>query len=447
MKKVINLIVLFFASIAIGQTGHLMQGVGAVNMSMGGASTAQPIDINGAMQWNPASISTFDNKIMNFDLGLFFAAPELSSTLPAGAMGAGTPATSGTTQDDLGVSPLPAFGMVWGNPESKHTFGLSIFGVSGFGVDFAEETNTPALGASWDPNNSNVINYPQNMNGFGHVTSNYMLLQIGTTWAYELSDKFSIGIEPTLDYATLELGPNPLANPDPAKGYPVADKATAMGFGAQFGLFFDSGKGFKAGMSYKTNQKMKEFDFKNTYLDGSAAPNNQFEMDFPAILSFGIGYSNDAIDFAMDYRMVNYEKTAGFEAKGWTSTASVSGFGWKNMNILSMGLQYKGFEKMPIRLGYTYSSNPIDEDLAFFSVSAPAVVKNAFQLGLGYEISNKINLNMVYHHGSSGDATKGNLLNPMMVSATNPYGAIPGTSVSYKMSTDLIMVGISYTLK
>ena len=58
---------LFFLMLSVlmyGQSGHIMQGVGAVNMSMGGASTAQPLDISGALQWNPASISTFNSKIL-----------------------------------------------------------------------------------------------------------------------------------------------------------------------------------------------------------------------------------------------------------------------------------------------------------------------------------------------------------------------------------------------
>ena len=55
-----------------------MQGVGAVNMSMGGASTAQPLDISGAIQWNPAAVSVFDETIIKFDIGLFFSSPELS---------------------------------------------------------------------------------------------------------------------------------------------------------------------------------------------------------------------------------------------------------------------------------------------------------------------------------------------------------------------------------
>ena len=160
-------------------------------MSMGGASTAQPLDISGALQWNPAAISVFDDKILNFDLGLFFSSPELSSSY--GPM-------SGVTEDDRGVSPMPAFAMVWGKEDSKHTFGVSAFGISGFGVTFPE-------------NMSNPINMPQ-PNGFGHIESDYMLLQIGLTWAYELSDNFSIGIEPTINYGALEMEPNPLAMPD-----------------------------------------------------------------------------------------------------------------------------------------------------------------------------------------------------------------------------------------
>ncbi|MBT8260516.1 MAG: outer membrane protein transport protein, partial [Bacteroidia bacterium] len=193
---------LLFSTIIYAQAGHIMQGVGAVNMSMGGAATGQPLDISGAMQWNPAAISTFDDKIIKFDLGLFFSSPELYSTVPEfDSMGQPTGNFfSGNTEDDRGVSPMPALAMVWGKEDSKHTFGASAFGISGFGVTFPESMTNP-------------INMPQSMGGFGHIESDYILLQIGGTWAYELSDKFSIGVEPTFNYATLELAPNPTANP------------------------------------------------------------------------------------------------------------------------------------------------------------------------------------------------------------------------------------------
>lgn len=98
-KTVFKLFVLLFSSAIFSQTGHIMQGVGAVNMSMGSAATGQPLDISGALQWNPASISAFDDKFIRFDLGAFFSSPELSSSLPEGALwqagdfGPGSPAS------------------------------------------------------------------------------------------------------------------------------------------------------------------------------------------------------------------------------------------------------------------------------------------------------------------------------------------------------------------
>ena len=441
--NILRLFALLFTSVLFAQSGHIMQGVGAVNMSMGGAATAQPLDISGATQWNPAALSTFDNKIIKLDVGLFFSSPELFSTVPT-PMGP----FSGNTEDDRGMSPMPALAMVWGKEGSKHTFGASAFGISGFGVTFPD-------------NMTNPISFPQSPNGdggFGHIESDYMLLQVGLSYAYEISDKFSIGIQPNIDYAALELAPNPLAAPDfpvmmggTGKGYPTSDKATAIGYGAQFGVFFDSGFGLKLGASYKTAQTFGEFEFKNTYLDGSAAQDVKFQMDYPAIMSVGLGYSEGDVDFALDFRRVMYEDTEGFEASGWEfasngfPTGAVNGFGWENISILSAGLQYKGIDKLPLRFGYTYSSNPINEDLAFFSIPATAIIKNAYQFGLSYEVNDNWKVDAVYHYGDSNGATEGQMLTPLAISPNNPNGAVPGTFVSYEMTTSMVQFGLSYT--
>ncbi|WGH76213.1 outer membrane protein transport protein [Tenacibaculum tangerinum] len=466
-----KLIVLFFSIGLYAQTGHIMQGVGAVNMSMGGAATAQPLDISGAMHWNPASVAAFDHKVIKFDVGLFFSSPSLSSSLPsgmlfqAGDMGPGSPESPpvfGTTEDERGLSLMPAIAMLWAKEDSKHTFGLSAFGISGFGVTFPQETNLPFSAdgnpnMNWDPSNSNPILWPQAFRGFGRVQSDYMLLQVSGTWAYELSDKVSIGIQPNINYAALTLEPNPLAAPDfpqlpneIGKGYPVSDKASAIGFGAQFGIFYDSKAGIKLGASYKTAQKFNAFEFKNTYLDGSSAPEVAFQMDYPAIVSMGIGYSINNIDLALDFRRVLYEDTEGFKASGWQMgdngfpTGAVQGFGWNNISVLSVGAQYKGIHKLPLRFGYTHSSNPIAEELAFFSTPAPAIIRNAYQLGLSYELTNKWQIDAVYHYGTSDGKTQGTLLDPSAISPTNPLGKIPGTTVAYDMTTSMIMFGIQY---
>lgn len=143
---------------------------------------------------------------------------------------------------------------------------------------------------------------------------------------------------------------------------------------------------------------------------------------------------------------MDYKNTDGFQAKGWTNNASIAGFGWENISIVSAGIQYKGIPKFPIRAGYTYSSNPISSDLAFFSTPATAIIKNAFQFGFGSNISKRLTLNAVYHHGTSSGSTSGPLLSPMMISASNPNGVVPGSTVSYKMTTDMVMIGIDLSL-
>jgi long-chain fatty acid transport protein len=228
------------------------------------------------------------------------------------------------------------------------------------------------------------------------------------------------------------------------KGYPVADRASALGYGGQVGIYLHSESGLKLGASYKSQQFFNEFTFDNTYLDGTEAPSVNFTMNYPSIISVGAGFSKKLFDLAVDYRYVTYSGTEGFEKDGWTQTASVAGFGWQDISIVSAGLQFKGVDRLPIRVGYTYSSNPIKPELAFFSTPATAVIKNAFQLGLGYEFTPQFTLNAMYHHGNSSGSTSGPLMSPMMVTASNPYGNIPGSEVSYKMTTDLWMIGLQF---
>ena len=97
------------------------------------------------------------------------------------------------------------------------------------------------------------------------------MLQVGLTYSYKISEQFSIGFAPTFNYSSLELAPNPLSSPSTTLGYPVSDKASALGFGGQFGIFYNSGKGIKLGASYKTPQTFGSFDeFKEGFSKAAA---------------------------------------------------------------------------------------------------------------------------------------------------------------------------------
>ena len=125
-------------------------------------------------------------------------------------------------------------------------------------------------------------------------------------------------------------------------------------------------------------------------------------------------------------------------------TGAVSGFGWKSMSIVSAGLQYQVTDKIPVRLGYTFSSNPIDDNLAFFSIPATAVIEHAAQIGFSYMVNDKINLSAVYHQGFRGDGASGRILSPMAITPDNPLGVLGNSSVAYDMSTSMVQVSFNY---
>ncbi|MFT5249362.1 MAG: long-chain fatty acid transport protein [bacterium] len=71
---------------------------------------------------------------------------------------------------------------MWGKEDSKHSFGASAFGISDFSVTFSKRITYP-------------INIPPS-NGFIYIESDYMLLQIGLTYAYQITDQLLIGMQP-----------------------------------------------------------------------------------------------------------------------------------------------------------------------------------------------------------------------------------------------------------
>ncbi|TAK40483.1 MAG: hydrocarbon degradation protein [Saprospiraceae bacterium] len=432
------------------QTGHVLQGSGAVNFSMGGAATALPIDAAGSLQWNPASITAFGQNELSASVAWFTAAPEVYAKVVQPDGQGGFMTIEGLTKDEMGASPLPTLGVVFSLPDSKFAFGISAFGVSGFGVDYPATTNLPVPGnPNFDPTRSNPLLYPQSMGGFGHLFSEYQLMQLGLTTAYDLGNGLSVGLAPTFNYSTLQIEPVPIAAPNPELGYPIGDKATALGMGFQAGLFYQTDIGLNAGLSYKSTQWFEDLEIGGKYPDGSTAPATNFNMDFPAIISAGIGFSSDMIDVAVDYRFINYSKTDGFEKTGWVigengyPTGAVAGFGWKDVHVVGAGLQFKGIDKLPLRVGYTFSTNPITEDNVFFSSPAPAVIENAVQFGLGYELGSQFNVSLTYHRGLTAEVS-GQLMNPQFITAEDPLGKVPQSEITSKMHTDVLLLGVSY---
>src|SRR5690606_7071178 len=128
---------------------------GPVNRSMGGASTAAPIDALGALYWNPATISGLPTSQTDFGLDVLMANQTVSSS--AGPF-------SGSTDAEAGAFPIPNVGWVHHLHDSPFTLGLGLNAIAGF------KTNLMA-----DPTNPVLMPSPT---GLGRVSSEASFLQL-----------------------------------------------------------------------------------------------------------------------------------------------------------------------------------------------------------------------------------------------------------------------------
>lgn len=442
-RRAISIITLLFSvamPAALGQSGHVMNGVGPVDQAMSGAGMAAPSDALTALHWNPAAITRLPGNRLDVSLQLMMPSGSITSSVQAGAFGPMGPefGLSGVTDSEAGPFPIPSVGFVNSRPRSRWAYGFSMFGVGGFGVDYA-----PASAENMNPILTPQM--PEGGMGFGALSSSFMLMQISPTLAYRLSDRVSVGLSPTLNLAQLELSVFPATAPtlldpqNPMSGmYPDAPAAWAHGFGFQAGVHARLTETLDLGLSFKSTQWFDDFEFTPSAVVGAGT--YSFRLDYPMIVSSAIAWRGvDRLLLAADVRYIDFSGTTGFEQTGFDERAAVRGFGWKSVTVFALGAEFEVTPDFPVRIGWAYNDSPVGHDVAFFNAPAPAIVKHHLSGGFGYRISRSAGLSIAAQYGLRNEC-HGTWKNPMFPDGENPY-----TSVKHELSTFTLVGGINFT--
>ncbi len=190
-----TLLFLFTAAPVWSQSGHVMNGVGPVDQAMSGAGMAAPGNVLSALHWNPAGIMSAQGQQLDVSLQLLMPTASMTSAVDAGAFGAMGPGQSlrGTSDSGAGPFPIPSLGYVFNPTGRPWAAGISFFGVGGFGVDYDTSPTNPIL----------TPQMPDGGMGFGDMFSEFALMQVSPTVAFEVSDRVHVGVAPVLNMASL----------------------------------------------------------------------------------------------------------------------------------------------------------------------------------------------------------------------------------------------------
>jgi len=408
---------MLFAPASVLAQGIAIAGVGAVNRSMGGAAVAAPIDAAGTVHWNPAGMSALEHSEASLNLELLKPDTTLSSSVDALGL-------SGSTESDSSAAPIANGALVHHVKDSNFTYGVGFFTIAGYSSDYQSSATNPVLTPQ-----------PPTGSGLGHVMGRAEILQFAPSAAYRVTDRFSVGIAPTLTMLRLEAEPLFIASPN-ANGYATATSSDwVYGGGFQVGALYRAQNGFNFGASLKSPQWMDDIEFTSSNELGLSRRDN-FEMDYPMIASIGTAYTGlDRFVFAVDVRYFDYGNTAGFEDSGFSETGAARGLGWDSVFAVAAGVQYSVTDRISLRVGHVYNQNPIDDDVAMFNVASPLVFEHVLGIGASFELAKNMLVSLTYLHGFE-NSVEGPIVQPGI-------GAIPGTSVKDEAEAEAIVAGLS----
>jgi long-chain fatty acid transport protein len=411
------------------QFGALPIGAGPINASMAGVGMATAIDSIGALYWNPASLSGLQQSELAFGLELIFPQSSVASTLPAGAIGGLLPLNtlSGSNRSADSIFPLPAIGLAYQTEDKRWTFGLGLFAVAGFGVNYPASMTNPVL-------------TPQQPNGFGlgNLYSLFQVLEIAPQISCKLTDHLAIGFGPAVDVALLQVDPGVFAPPGNASGngfstYPAATHTQGKwGFGLEAGAYYTFDNGFRLGASVKSPRWFERFVYQSA--DQLGNPRTAYiDLDLPLVASAGVAYSGfERWIFGVDTHYIDYTNADLFRQTGFNSTGALQGLGWRSIWAIAVGAQYQLCESVSLRLGYSWNQNPIDSNRTFFNLGAPLFLQNTITAGASYQLTDCFSLSLAYLHVFQNTNTGAIIL---------PTGVVPGSSVSTSASGDVVILG------
>ena len=443
--RIVPLGVLLLASQAQATDGYFANGYGMKSIGMGGAAAALALEpFGGAV--NPGAMSFLDSQ---WQLGLSWFSPDRSASrsgsgtfngTPTGGFGIDGGATSGSTNFFI-----PEFAVNW-KYRSDLAFGLTVTGNGGMNTNYAGG-QIPAMSAcaGFNPKAG-----PYNLLcGNGNLGVDLTQLMIAPSASWQFTPGQSIGIAPIIAYQRfkaegLQAFDNPVFSTSMGSvtnnGY-----SDSWGGGVRIGYMGQFGKQFSVGAAYATKISMGEFDkYKGLYAQAG-------KFDIPSNFTLGAAVRpTEQWLLALDFERIFYS-----DSKSVSNPSSLigncyagqkdaclggsngAGFGWQDINVWKLGVQYAMNESWTLRGGFNHSGNPIRPQDVTFNMIAPGVVQKQWTLGATWKLNAQAEITGAFMYAQNNSVTGTSLL--------QGFGAPPTTTETISMKET--QLGIAYSRK
>lgn len=367
--------------VANATDGYFSHGYGVKSQGIAGVGIALPQDALAAAT-NPAGTVLVGDRV---DLGLTWFVPSRGAEIVGNAFGPDASYEGNGKENffipDIGftkqLSPTTAVGVaVYGNGGLNTEYPnnpFQRFGSSGTaGVDLAQLFVTPSL--AYKVNEQNAIG-------------------VGVNFAYQRFQATGLGaFATTTPPGPFSVSPGNFTD----QGYD-----SSIGWGIRLGWTGRIISDLTLGATYTSKTRMSKFDnYQGLFADGGS-------FDIPANYGVGAAYkATDALTLAADVKRIEYgdvdavgNPISNLLAGNPFGSPNGPGFGWDDVTILKIGASYDYSDRMTLRAGFSYGSQPIPDDQTFLNILAPGVVRKHLSVGGTWKTAGAGELSLAYTHG------------------------------------------------
>jgi long-chain fatty acid transport protein len=355
--------------------GYFSHGYGIKSKGMGGAGVALAQDgFAGAN--NPAQSAFAGNR---YDVGVDLFMPEREMER------ADSPYPNNVVSKSGSKSFLiPEFG--YNNAiNDQLSMGLTVYGNGGMNTDY--KFSGP-----------NALYNAPNSAGTGDLGVDLMQLIIAPTLAFKLNPQHSMGVSPLIVYQTFKA--------EGLQGFGIENpgKDSSSGLGVRLGYLGKLTDQLSVGASYSPKINMSRFKkYDRLFAE-------QGDFDIPANYTLGIAFQvTPALQVALDYQRIEYGdvRSIANPASGPAplGAADGSGFGWSDINVVKLGVQWQANDTWTLRAGYNKGDNPINAQNVTFNILAPGVIEEHLTLGATMKLDTQSEVSASYMHAFSNEVT------------------------------------------
>jgi long-chain fatty acid transport protein len=400
--------VLATGSAAWATDGYFPHGFGMKSKGMGGAAVAVTDNAFSGIN-NPAASVWAGNRA---EIGVDIFMPKRSAARSAPGFGG---MLEGDVKSDGSAFAVPEFAYNK-KIDDRMSWGLTVYGNGGMNTEMPGANVMCMNPNTGDPYQGNLLC------GQGKLGVDLMQLIVAPTFAYKLDAQHSVGVSPLLvmqqfkatgldAFTGFSMAPTKVSNTG-------TDRST--GVGMRLGYLGQLSDTLKFGATYSPKIKMSKFDKYAGLFAGEGS------FDIPENYALGINVQvTPAVSVAADYSRINYSGVpsignpmSNLMLGNPMGSANGPGFGWSDVNVLKLGVQWQATSTMVLRAGYNQSTNPVKAENITFNILAPGVITQHVTVGGTYALSKDSELTWAYMYAPKNTVTGPSMYNGMMPGAS-----------------------------